>query len=84
MALRRGKKEQLFWGCRAFPYCRATSAYSPEPPLESIITLHEDERRKAQEACEKIAAQRAALARPEAGPDSLSQIATPFSPRPAI
>ena len=79
MALRRNAKEQLFWGCREYPSCRGTSVYRPEPPLASIILSYENKHRKPAENNEKIAAKRAALTRPEAGPHSLLQIATPSS-----
>lgn len=82
MALRRNAKEQLFWGCRKYPSCRGTSAYRPEPPLDSIILPYENKRRKILEDHEKISAERAALARPKASPHSLSQRATPSSRRP--
>ena len=77
MALRRNAKEQLFWGCGNYPYCRVTSRYSAEPPLGPIVTSHTHKRRQEQEAGEKIAAEQAALARPEVGPKALSQRAMP-------
>lgn len=81
MVLRRNGKEQLFWGCRDYPSCRATTRYVPKPVLKAIMSPHEDERYKVQTIYEKSAPERAAPARPETAPNSLSQRATPFSLR---
>ncbi|WP_090197579.1 competence protein CoiA family protein [Yoonia tamlensis] len=82
MVLRRNSKEQLFWGCSGHPSCTETSRYCPHPPLNKIIASHEQERSKQSEEIEQHAEERAALARPESGPNSLSNLATPFPRHP--
>jgi len=73
MALRRNAKERLFWGCSDYPMCRGISRYVAVPVLDRIVKSHEDKR--------KIDEKRSTLARPEPGPNSLSQRTAAFASR---
>lgn len=82
MALRKNKKEQLFWGCSLYPQCRGIFSYDSNTPLASIVKSHEQKRRAALREHEKICAEKPILRRPPADDTSLSHRAMPSSPRP--